>query len=202
MILQPYCNSKYVCIWLGKIAQTSSNLLWESVARKSGHMLLWKTGRKGGRRNSAQIQMSIKANNKPYDITSWSTQTALSQRTSLDGGSLSSRAERLHMGQWSQQLLCSDHGSTGSLTCRTVAVLPEWHTGLSQTKWTCYKRWSLEWAAWLAHTNLAVDLLPWLSQNQRKWLGRLTGKHSRHHDWPTACQGRGAQRLEESSEHG
>ena len=41
-----------------------------------------------------------------------------------------------------------------------------------------------------------------LQLSQLEWTCRETGKHSRYHIWSAAWPGRGAQRLEELSEHG
>ena len=135
-------------------------------------------------------------------MTSWSTETRLVQWLGVQ----SSRVEGLYWRQWWPQShdLQSHHGSRSSHTCNTVASLPTWCTN-----YTCHHSHRLNEPAakvgvwnglpWLAHSHAqssavkaSVDLLPLACQCQREWMGRQTGKHSRHHIWSPAWQGRGA----------
>ena len=116
----------------------------EFVVRKPGHTLPWIACWKDKSRNTSARQ-SQQQDTWHRDLHGWiSHKGPVWLEVHSHAGWRDYIQRQLYL--LSQHLL-SDHGDGGSHTYSTVAGCPEWHISpmqsFSQTRWTCYKKWSL-----------------------------------------------------------
>ena len=154
--------------------------------------------------------MLVEANNKPHHIVIY---TDVSVTRDWSGRTFSQAWWKdCIRGKWciKSHDLRFDHGGRNSRTCNTVVSLPKSgkqieHTIILTDPMNLLQKvesgiscpdWHRAMQSSAAKTS--VDLLPQSCRSRREW----RGKHSRHHIWSAARQGRGAQWFEELPEHG
>ena len=157
---------------------------------------------------SAEVQVLVEANSKPHDIVIYTDGSVTRDRsgwsfTVMQGG----RTVHEDSGAHSHDLK-PDHGGRSSHTCNTVASLSVWRTDF--TYHHCHRLieppakdgvWNglPDWHT--AMHSLLLQRLLWIYCPWHAWVSE-NERTDRHHIWSASWQGRGAQRLEELSEHG